>query len=118
MESATAKVKSISQDLRGKRFVVTGANTGIGYATARELAKMGATVTLACRNADKGKQAVDKLRAEALDKPVMEVRTTMYFFGLTILFSKKNIEVILSYATFLGLAVLPGDPGYCRALGR
>lgn len=73
-ESPTSRVKSIAQDLRGKDFVVTGANTGIGYATARELAKMGASVTLACRNGDKGQQAVDKLRVEASEKPVKEVR--------------------------------------------
>lgn len=53
---------------------MTGANTGIGYVTARELAKMGAKVTLACRNADRGQQAADKLRGEALAKPVGEVR--------------------------------------------
>lgn len=72
--SSTSKVKNISQDLRGKHYVVTGANTGLGYATTRELAKMGATVTLACRSADKGKQAVDNLRAEAMAEPVSEVR--------------------------------------------
>lgn len=71
--SSTCKSKAITQDLRGKHFVVTGANTGLGYATTRELAKMGAKVTLACRSADRGQQAVDKIRAEALEKPVKEV---------------------------------------------
>eukprot|EP00903_Cladosiphon_okamuranus_P014171 g13170.t1 len=70
--SSTSKAKAFSQDLRGKHFVVTGANTGLGYATARELAKMGAKVTLACRSAHKGQQAVDKMKAEALEKPVKE----------------------------------------------
>ena len=68
------QAKSLSQDLSGKHFVVTGANTGIGYVTARELAKMGAKVTLACRNDDRAQQAADKLRGEALAKPVEEVR--------------------------------------------
>ncbi|CAN0524436.1 unnamed protein product, partial [Ectocarpus sp. 8 AP-2014] len=53
-------------------FVVTGANTGLGYTTSRELAKMGAKVTLACRNAERGREAVEKLRKEALAKPVAE----------------------------------------------
>ena len=75
--SASNKAKTFSQDLRGKHFVVTGANTGLGYATMRELAKMGAKVTLACRSADKGQQAVDKVKAEALEKPVKEVREAM-----------------------------------------
>ena len=72
--SSSCKAKAFSQDLRGKHFVVTGANTGLGYATTRELAKMGAKVTLACRSADKGQQAVDKIKVEALEKPVKEVR--------------------------------------------
>ncbi|CAM9303501.1 unnamed protein product, partial [Hapterophycus canaliculatus] len=61
------------QDLRGKHVVITGANSGLGYITSRELAKMGAKVTLACRSAEKGQEAVNKLREEALAKPVGEV---------------------------------------------
>ena len=72
--SSSCKAKAFSQDLRGKHFIVTGANTGLGYATTRELAKMGAKVTLACRSADKGQQAIDKIKAESLEKPVKEVR--------------------------------------------
>ncbi|CAM9511519.1 unnamed protein product [Pylaiella littoralis] len=70
--STTSKLKDVTQDLQGKHYIVTGANTGIGYATARELAKMGAKVTLACRSAERGQQAVDKMKEEALEKPVKE----------------------------------------------
>ena len=45
-------------DLRGRTAVVTGANSGLGLVTARELALAGATVVLACRNAAKGHEAV------------------------------------------------------------
>ena len=44
--------------------VVTGANTGIGYETARALAKHGAHVVLACRSEQKGKDAVRRIKAE------------------------------------------------------
>ena len=49
---------------KGKRVLVTGANSGIGYYAALELARAGADVTLACRDATRGGDALKKLRAE------------------------------------------------------
>ena len=40
-------------DLSGKVAVVTGANTGIGYETAKALAEMGAHTFIACRSQEK-----------------------------------------------------------------
>ncbi|MFM9864808.1 MAG: SDR family oxidoreductase [Micropepsaceae bacterium] len=51
--------------LSGKEIVVTGATDGIGKVTARELAKMGASVTIVGRNAAKGEAAVAELRNAA-----------------------------------------------------
>ncbi|SBV33259.1 Retinol dehydrogenase 12 [uncultured Sphingopyxis sp.] len=49
----------------GRRFLVTGANAGIGFETAKVLAARGAHVVLACRDEDKAKSAMDRIRAEA-----------------------------------------------------
>jgi NAD(P)-dependent dehydrogenase (short-subunit alcohol dehydrogenase family) len=47
----------------GKRAVVTGANSGIGYETALALANAGADVILAVRSEPKGNEALAKIRA-------------------------------------------------------
>jgi retinol dehydrogenase 12 len=52
-------------DLAGRTFLVTGANTGIGLATATALAGRGATVFAASRSAEKGQAAVARMIAES-----------------------------------------------------
>ena len=44
--------------LSGRTVIVTGANSGLGEVTARELARVGAKVIVAVRNLDKGNAAV------------------------------------------------------------
>jgi NAD(P)-dependent dehydrogenase (short-subunit alcohol dehydrogenase family) len=50
-------------DLHGKTAIVTGANSGIGYHTALELGRAGAAVVVACRDPQRGQEALDRLRA-------------------------------------------------------
>ncbi len=47
----------------GKLAVITGANSGLGYETALALAQAGGEVILAARNADKGRDALARIRA-------------------------------------------------------
>ncbi|MEC9406072.1 MAG: oxidoreductase [Pseudomonadota bacterium] len=51
-------------DLSGRTAVVTGANSGLGYYTARALAAAGAEVVMACRSEQRAQQAIAALRAE------------------------------------------------------
>jgi NAD(P)-dependent dehydrogenase (short-subunit alcohol dehydrogenase family) len=46
----------------GKRVLITGANSGVGYQTAIELARRGASVVMACRDLSRGTAALERLR--------------------------------------------------------
>lgn len=49
-------------NMQGKVCLVTGSSSGIGKATARELARMGATVVMVCRNRAKDEAAQAEIK--------------------------------------------------------
>lgn len=77
----------MSKKLEGKIAVVTGGNSGIGYATAKELVAQGATVVLTGRNEEAVIKAATELNAigivsdqshlEAIDQLVQQVKNTV-----------------------------------------
>jgi NAD(P)-dependent dehydrogenase (short-subunit alcohol dehydrogenase family) len=64
-------------DQRGRVAVVTGANSGLGLATARELARAGARVVLATRSTQKGEDAASRIASTVpgaeLDPAVLDL---------------------------------------------
>src|SRR5882724_3537006 len=86
--------------LKNKIAVVTGGNSGIGYATAEELAAQGATVVITGRNPDATIKAAKELNVKgivsdqsnllAIDRLVAEVKTL--FAKVDILFINAGVS--------------------------
>jgi dehydrogenase/reductase SDR family member 12 len=65
------------KDLSGKHYIVTGSNSGIGFATAEALAKRKAIVHMVCRNEERANEARDKIvqaaKEAGVDAPNVQV---------------------------------------------
>lgn len=59
--------------LQGKKALVTGASSGLGFAMAKALARAGASVVLTARTSEKLKEAVAELKEEQLDAYALEM---------------------------------------------
>lgn len=78
-------------DIRGRHFVVTGGNSGLGLENVKALSTRGATVTLACRNLEKGQAARD-----AIAKEFGDVEIDVRELDLTSLASIRDFAAHLS----------------------
>ena len=61
-------------DLKGKTYVITGGNSGLGLEAAKILGGRGARVVITSRSAERGEAALDTIRASAPDADVSQVR--------------------------------------------
>lgn len=60
----------LNKDLNGKHFLVTGANSGIGYSSSLYFATKGGTVHMVCRNKEKGLEAQEKIKEISANEKV------------------------------------------------
>lgn len=97
-------------DLSGKNAVVTGANSGLGFETARMLSENGATVVMACRSIEKGRKAREKIEDEesSVDLRVMELDLasldSVHSFAMKYMDSFDTLEVLVNNA---GVMMIP-----------
>ncbi len=59
-----------------KIVLITGANKGLGFETARQLGAQGYTVLVGARDETKGREAVGKLKGEGFDADFIEIDAT------------------------------------------
>ncbi|KAH9811256.1 hypothetical protein DFH28DRAFT_1085079 [Melampsora americana] len=75
-------------DLSGRVAIVTGGNTGLGYASCLELVRHGAKVYMASRNESKAKLSILKIQNQ-----IPNAKIEFLQFDLTILSSAKNAAI-------------------------
>lgn len=56
--------------MKGKICLITGANSGIGKATAIGLAKMGASIIMVCRNQERGERALKYIKSKSNNESI------------------------------------------------
>ncbi|WP_103026769.1 SDR family oxidoreductase [Salinibacter altiplanensis] len=102
--------RSDLKDMSGMVCVVTGANSGIGRATAAELARLGARVVMVCRDEGRGREARAEIRAAArtahpsredtIDLCIADlgVQEEVYHLGETLRADYNRLDVLVNNA--------------------
>lgn len=112
----------MTNDLAGKHFLVTGANTGIGKETARALAQRGGRVTLAGRSEEKTRAAIADIAASAPGAELeylhldLDSVTAVRESAADFLARDEPLDVLVNNAGMAGLHGTTVD-GFERAFG-
>lgn len=96
--------------------LITGANKGLGFETARRLIAAGHTVYVGSRNADRGRAAAERLNARAVQLDVTDddsvaaaAETIAEDGGLDVLVNNAGIQVEITDKGVIGAADLTAD---------
>ncbi|ESO95165.1 hypothetical protein LOTGIDRAFT_189035 [Lottia gigantea] len=104
-------------DLSDKTVIITGANTGIGYYTALDMANRNARVILACRNLEKAEHAKkniieetdnDNVIVKELDLSSMK---SVRKFANEIIKEEKRLDILINNAGVVGLPKIITEDG-------
>jgi NAD(P)-dependent dehydrogenase (short-subunit alcohol dehydrogenase family) len=96
--------------LRGRRFLITGANSGIGYHTALKLARREADLILACRDKRKGEAALTRLKDEApgahVELTILDLTSleSIHRFAVEELARQRPLHVLINNAGVMAVA--------------
>ncbi|MGH9596698.1 MAG: oxidoreductase [Edaphobacter sp.] len=90
--------------LAGKRVLITGANSGIGYHAALKLARKGAQVVLACRDHQRGQDALERLDTDApgsyAELVILDLASlaSVHDFAIKQLVERRPIHILVNNA--------------------
>lgn len=110
-------------DLTGKVIVVTGANSGIGFETAKEFARKGAQTIMACRSMDKAQTALNEIKAEILDAPAEIIQLDLSSLASVRRFSETfkakydRLDVLTNNAGIMWIPYGKTEDGFERQFG-
>ena len=108
-------------DLSGRTAVVTGANSGLGLETTRELARKGARVVMACRNRDKAEAArADVLRdapGATVDVEILDLASLDSVRAFAERFGDGRLDVLYCNAGIMAIPRSETDDGFETQFG-
>ncbi|XP_021355419.1 WW domain-containing oxidoreductase-like [Mizuhopecten yessoensis] len=86
---------------RERVVIITGANQGIGYHTAKWIAMMGACVIIACRSEGKARQAIDQMNVEFKEEKSKGTEGIADLEELNVIFMKLDNASLKSVMSFV-----------------
>ncbi len=99
------EASELDVDLTGRTILITGANSGLGRATARALAARGAEVQILCRNEERGREAEETLRGEtgnpAVHLRLMDLASLESVRGFVAAWGERPVDVLIHNAGVL-----------------
>eukprot|EP00899_Mesostigma_viride_P026022 jgi/Mesvir1/6604/Mv25143-RA.1 len=116
--SALEDARAMASWGKGKLAIVTGGNTGIGKATAKELARRGYRVIIACRSLQKGQAAVKDIQAETGSQEVVAAQLdlaslrSVASFSSDFLRSNECLHVLVNNAGVMAHPQAYTEDGY------
>lgn len=109
--------------LGGRTVVITGANSGLGLASATHLASLGADIVMACRSIDKAERVAAPLRADHPEQRI-EIRhldlsslASIQRFAAGLIDSGRFVDVLMNNAGVMATDRLSTEDGFDLQFG-